>query len=488
MSLNMKFSFVSPSPDPGAAGKIESPWPPLGVLYCAGTLLNGGIEVSILDQAAKGYSSRQVLNWVKKEDPDILGFSVLITSYKDALNLARQAKETNPNLIITFGNYHATFNAERILKKYPFVDVIVRGEGERSTLELANCLRRKKSLKETVGLTFRDNGRVVSTPDAPLMGNIDSLPIPDRDLLGAEYNSEIFGIEVATRRFTSIVSSRGCPFHCSFCGCSKFARGIWRPRSVESIMDEFRLLYSKGFRQFLFVDDNFTLNLRRIVKLCRQIKKEKLDIEWLCDSRVDNCSYDALREMVKAGCRLLYFGVESANQRILNYYKKGITPEQTERAVKTARKAGVDVIVGSFIVGAPDESRREIRNTLHFAHKLDIDVPQLNILSAFPGTDSWNDLVTKGLVDEEKYWEPGVFVSQISPHAVPFEEIRQMVYEYFKTFYTRPKTLAAEILRTFKSQYRMAAFLNNVSRIGEILDTVKKEVSLEPKSQTTQIT
>jgi radical SAM superfamily enzyme YgiQ (UPF0313 family) len=156
--------------------------------------------------------------------------------------------------------------------------------------------------------------------------------------------------------------------------------------------------------------------------------------------------------------------------------------------VKTARKAGVDIIVGSFIVGAPDETQGEILNTLHFAHKLDIDVPQLNILSAFPGTDSWNDLVTKGFIDEEKYWEAGVFVSKISPHAVPFDEIRQMVYEYFKAFYTRPKTLAAEILRTFKSQYRMAAFLNNVTRIGEIMDTVKKEVSLEPKSQTIQIT
>ncbi len=481
----MKFSMVSPSPDPAAAGKIESPWPPLGVLYCAGVLINGGVEVSVLDQAARGFSSRQVLNWVKKEDPDILGFSVLITSYKEALNLARQAKEENPNLIIAFGNYHATFNAERILRKYPFVDVIVRGEGERSSLELADHLLKMRSLKRIPGLTFRNNGQVVSTSDAPLMGNIDALPIPDRDLLGAEYTSEIFGIEVATKRFTSIVSSRGCPFRCSFCGCRKFARGVWRPRSMENIMEELRLLYSKGFRQFLFVDDNFTLNLRRVVKLCRQIKKEKLDIEWLCDSRVDNCSYDALRQMVRAGCRLLYFGVESANQRILNYYKKGITPDQTERAVKTARKAGVDVIVGSFIVGAPDETRREIRNTLHFAQELDIDVPQLNILSAFPGTDSWDDLVTKGFIDEEKYWEPGVFVSQISPQAVPFEEIRQMVYEYFKAFFIRPRTLFAEIFRTFKSQYRMAALLNNVRRISEILDTVKREVSLEPKPQKT---
>jgi len=245
-------------------------------------------------------------------------------------------------------------------------------------------------------------------------------------------------------------------------------------------------LYSNGFRQFLFVDDNFTLNLRRVMKLCRQIRKEKLDIEWYCDSRVDNCSYDTFREMVNAGCRLLYLGVESANQRILNYYNKGITPDQTRRAVKSARKAGMDIIVGSFIVGAPDETRMEIQNTLRFAHELDIDVPQLNILSAFPGTDSWNDMVSKGFIDEEKYWETGAFVSQISPNAVPLDEIRQMTSEYFKTFYLRPKKLLSEILRTFTSPYRTMAFLNNVMRVGEISDTVRRELSLKPTPKATQ--
>jgi len=478
----MKFSFVCPSPVEEARGKVESPWPPLGVLYCAGVLMNSGVEVSVLDQAAKGCSSKQILSWVKKENPDILGFSVLITSFEKALNLARQAKEENPNLTIVFGNYHAAFNAERILKKYSFVDVVVRGEGENISLELANYLREKKSLKGIAGLTFRNNGHVVSTPDAPLIGNIDALPIPNRDLVGAEYTSEIFGIKVATRKFTSIVSSRGCPFRCSFCGCRKFARGVWRPRSVENLMKEFQLLYSQGFRQFLFVDDNFTLNLRRVVKLCRQIRKEKMDIEWFCDSRVDNCRYDVFREMVKAGCRMLYFGVESANQRILDYYKKGITPDQTRRAVKMARKAGMDIIVGSFIVGAPDETRREVQNTLRFAHELDIDVPQLNILSAFPGTDSWNDMVAKGFIDEEKYWETGVFVSQVSPYTVPFEDIREMVYEYYRTFYIRPKTVFSEFLKTFKSPYRMAAVLKNAMRAGEIIDTVKRELSFKPSS------
>jgi radical SAM superfamily enzyme YgiQ (UPF0313 family) len=443
-------------------------------------LRNNGVEVGVFDQAARRASSDQVLDWVKKEDPDILGFSVLITSFRESLEFARRAKEINPDLLTVFGNYHATFNAERILKKDRSVDVIVRGEAEQAVLGLADYVNQKRGLEEIAGITFRDKNRVISTPDAPLMSNIDALPIPDRDLTCAEYASDIFGVKVATRRFTSVISSRGCPFRCAFCGCRKFARGVWRPRSVENIMKELLLLYSKGFRQFLFVDDNFTLNLRRVQKLCQEIRREKLDIEWFCDSRVDNCQLEVFRDMVKAGCRLLYFGVESGNQRILNYFNKGITPDQTRRAVESARKAGIDVIVGSFIVGSPDETKSEIETTLKFAWELDIDVPQLNLLSAFPGTDVWNDMVAKGFIDEEKYWEQGVYASQVSPDAVPLEEIQRMIYEYFRGFYLRPKKLLDEVLMTARSRYRFSALLKNSIRAGEILETVRAKTNLKP--------
>ena len=156
---------------------------------------------------------------------------------------------------------------------------------------------------------------------------------------------------------------------------------------------------------------------------------------------------------------IVYFGVESANQRILNYYKKGITPEESEKAVKKARKAGMDVIVGSFIVGAPDETRKEVETTLRFAHELDIDVPQLNVLGAFTGTDLWKEVVAKGWIDEEKMWETGAYVANISPYAVPFKELRSMIFEYFKSFYLRSELLTKEILRTLKSSYRFSALI-----------------------------
>jgi len=209
------------------------------------------------------------------------------------------------------------------------------------------------------------------------------------------------------------------------------------------------------------------------------MRKNKMDMEWFCDSRVDHVSYDMFREMVKAGCKILYFGIESGNQRILNYYKKGITPDQSRAAVKKARKAGMDVIVGSFIVGAPDETRKEVETTLRFAHELDIDVPQLNILGAFTGTDLWKEVVSKGWIDEETMWETGAYVASISPHAVPFDELRRMVFDYFKSFYLRSDLLTKEFLRTFTSSYRLAGLVTNLARFNEILENVQKGIKLD---------
>jgi anaerobic magnesium-protoporphyrin IX monomethyl ester cyclase len=289
------------------------------------------------------------------------------------------------------------------------------------------CLEKKHPLKEVEGITFRSNQEIASTPNRPLIKNIDDLPFPDRNLIDVEYTSLIHGVRAATKKFTTVVSSRGCPFQCIFCGCRKFARGVWRPRSVENIMKELEYLKSKGYEQFLFVDDNFTLDTKRVLKLCKSMRKENLKMEWFCDSRVDHVNYDMFREMVKAGCKILYFGIESANQRILDYYKKGTTPEQARSAVLKARKAGIDVIVGSFIVGAPDETRKEVQTTLKFVHELDIDVPQLNVLGAFSGTDLWKEMISKGWVEEEEMWETGAYVANISPTAVrrtSFDDLR----------------------------------------------------------------
>lgn len=197
-----------------------------------------------------------------------------------------------------------------------------------------------------------------------------------------------------------------------------------------------------------------------------------MDIEWFADSRVDHVSYNLFREMVNAGCRCLFFGVESANQRILDYYQKGITREQSENAVRKARKAGIDIIVGSFIVGAPDETRQEIINTLQFANKLDIDVPDVNILGAHVGTDIWSDLVAKGLLNEEIQWEDEICIPRDVPTPVSYGEVRSLIFEYFRSFYLNPKQLLTELLRTSKSSFRLAAVVQNLAGLPQLIETL----------------
>ena len=241
-------------------------------------------------------------------------------------------------------------------------------------------------------------------------------------------------------------------------------------------MAELEYLQSEGYEQFLFADDNFTLNAKRVSKLCRSIKKEGMDIEWFCDSRVDHVSYEMFRDMVNAGCRCLFFGIESANQRILDYYRKGITPEQSEKAVRKARKAGIDVIVGSFIVGAPDETQCEVVNTLQFANKLDIDVPDVNILGAHVGTDIWDDLVAKGLLNENEQWEDEICIPRDVSTPVPYEEVRTLIFEYFRAFYLNPRQLLTELLRTSKSSFRMAAALQNLVGFPQLIETLSQAI------------
>jgi anaerobic magnesium-protoporphyrin IX monomethyl ester cyclase len=474
----MKFSLINASPNEGLSEretrKAIAAFPPLGILYLATVLKEKDVDVSVLDQPAKGFTVEETVKWIGKQDPDIVGFSTFASSGRTAALISNEVKKKNPNITTVLGGYYATFNAERILREYPFVDIVVRGEGENTAVDLVDCLKNKGKLKNVLGITFRNKNRIVSTPNRPLIKDLDSMPLPDRSFLDVDYHCMIAGANVAVKKFTSIVSSRGCVYKCRFCSCQKFAHNVWRPRSVENTLEELHYLASEGYKQFIFVDDSFTLNQKRVVEICRRIRKEKLDIEWICEGRVDNCSYEMLREIARAGCKVIYFGIESANQRILNYYRKQITPDQSEKTVGLARKAGIDVIVGSFIVGAPDETKREIHNTIQFAKEISIDIPQFNVLGVYPGMDIWDELRVKGVLDEEKCWETGALVAEICPSAVPLQEINKMIHDAFYDFVRRPSFAVKQVVRSFRSSYRMRIITNNLNRIGNIKENIRR--------------
>ena len=440
-------------------------FPPIGILYLATYLAENNFDVSILDQFARGYSIERTLEWIKREDPDILGFSTITTAGTGitSAEIARRVKEEiNPNVKILFGNYHATFNDFRILNKYPYIDACIRGEGENTLLEVAEKIEKRKGFEDIRGVTYRDNGRIIKNDDRPLIENIDILPFPNRGLLGnVEYKNKVEGLDLSIGKFSSMASSRGCAFKCSFCSSSMFW-GKWRPRSPKNIIQELSFLEEQGYTNLLWVDDNFTLNEKRLMELSVLVKKEKLDFNWMAEGRVTQSSIELLSAMKQMGCKILSFGVESGSQRILEWYNKSINLKQVYDAIKNSNKVGIDMILANFIVGAPIETRREIDETLNFSLKLDIDFPQFHILGIIPGNWIWEMMVTENKINPDECWEVGTAVLPIS-----LSEIMTKIKETHKKFMQRPRYISRQLFKTLKSRYRQKAIGKNFKNIKQ---------------------
>ncbi len=468
----MKVTLVSPAPS--VLGKslyvYESSggMPPTGLLYVAGALLEAGHEVLLIDQAAEGLTNKAVTDRVHQFDSDVLGISALTSSAIRAAEIAQLAKHRNEELMVVMGNVHATFCADLILAKYPFVDFCVRGEGEETLVELIQNHEDNgaKKLQKIQGIVFRDKtNQIIFTENRPLIRDLDSLPFPDRSLLNAEYHIKVGEIALRMGKFTTVASSRGCPFNCTFCCCPTLSNRNWRPRSPENIADELELLASQGYDHFLFADDSFTVNSRRAIKLARIMRHRKLELDWMIEGRVDSASQEMITEIVRAGCRFLFFGMESANQRILKLYNKLTTPAMNKQAAFNARASGMDVIVGSFILGAPGETLREMHRTIEFAKQCDITFAQFNILGLSPGAPLWDEAIAKGYMRPDQYWETGILAAEIFPNSRSFEEIREIARNAFMEFSLRPRYLIRELFRTLSSPFRIRAMAASVSSI-----------------------
>jgi len=485
----LKIALINPSLET----KIYTPWVPLGILYLGTILKENGFTVDILDAAAKFYRKNEVLNWLKRVKPDIVGISVFTVAFLPAINLVKAIKSWNPSIKIVLGHYHPTMEAENIFRKYgDYIDYCVRGEGEYTFLELCEFLDKNdnKLPNHINGLAFQDsNKKLVFTPDAPLITDLDALPFPDRTLIDFDYRWNFSGFEFSKSKLTSIISSRGCPFNCSYCACTKFAKRRFRQRSPENIVEEMLLIEGQGYTQLNFVDDNFTLLPKRTIKICQLIKKEKIDINWHTDGRVDQTSHDMLNWMRKAGCKSIWYGFESANQRILEIYNKRTKVTQFNEAIRKSRKAKIDLIVGLFMLGAPTESLNEVRNTINFAVNSDIDVPFFNVVEVFSGTKFWDDYISKGIINsndkvnarvgteiqEAERWETTTRVIDflLSPRErdLMLNEI-QNAYQLFFSFERNKIFLLKMLLRVIRSKFMINMAYNIIRNLKDAMDAI----------------
>ncbi|MEW6222075.1 MAG: radical SAM protein [Candidatus Hadarchaeota archaeon] len=465
------------NPNVGHAERIESEaaWPPLGLLYLGTILKNSGHEVKVIDNGKSQLPLKNLVERVKKEEPGVVGVGVLTPTFKQGTKISEAVKAELPDTKVVFGNYHATYTYDRILMKYPSVDYVVLGEGEMSFQALVDSLEKGHDAKKIPGLAYRNNGGVAQGPQRRLIDNLDDLPVPDRSLLEEEYRSEIMGVLGSSGRFTTVLTSRGCPYNCRYCACAAFSLRRTRFRSPEAVVAEIEQLYREGYEEVGFVDDNLLVNRKRMEKICEMLKERKIEISYWAEGRVDEASRKVLKKFADVGCKTMYFGIESGSQKVLNFLGKNTTPDMARIAMKNCKDGGIENVIGSFIVGAPIETAADVQQTFDFAKGLKgMDFPQVNILCISPGMDLWSTAVKEGHLDESKQWEEELIAANVFPSHLTENQLRNMIGKFYSSFVMRPPFLFQQLLKTVGSRHRLEVLLANLQERSSLRGALRK--------------
>ena len=351
----------------------EVPIMPMGLAYIAAVLERNGDEVQILDLLVSKYTKDKIRAKIDEYQPDIIGTTSVTMNYPIASDILRCCKAIDKDILTIIGGSHVTFCPEETLNEAPWIDVVVRGEGEQTILDIVGG----KSLEFIDGIAFRSNG-IKLTNERELIEDLDVLPLPARHLFPL---SKYLALEC----HCSLITGRGCPFNCIFCVGSKMGGRRARYRNPKLIVDEIELALNYGFIDMNMEDDLLTLNHKHVNAFCDEIIDRGLKFDWSIFSRADTVNVELLRRMRAAGCRWMLYGVESGNQQILNTVKKKITLDKIREGVRLAKEADIQVMA-SFIIGLPGETPETLKETIQFAIELDTSWG-FNVLSPFPGTE-----------------------------------------------------------------------------------------------------
>lgn len=402
-------------------------FPPIGIMSLSAVLKRAGHECFMFDQANPETPNDTIVEEIRKKQPALVGLSFLsTTSYPYAKILARQIRASNSSVKLAFGGVFASLNAALVKEQCPEVDFVCRGDGEQLILDL---LERLDDPTGVDGLTWAKDGRVINNPNRKVERHLDQWPFPDRESLPLDF-VESMPLDVpavlSLERFTTMQTSRGCPWSCVFCDIPVFNEGKWRSRSPEHVVQEFKYLQERGYGSVYFVDDHFLLQPKRIEAICKGINDRDITIQWGCEGRVDSVAQHLFPAMAKAHCRTLMFGIESGSQKILDRVRKEQTLEEVKTAVVNAKKAGIEIVHGFFVVGNPDETVEDMKATFDFAARLPLDTFGFNRLCVYRGTPLWQEYVKRGLVNDENDWYKYFKCSAIDPTCLSGETINDV--------------------------------------------------------------
>lgn len=411
-------------------------FPPIGIMSLSSVLKQAGHECVMFDQAHPETPNDFIISEINRCQPDLVGLSFLsTTSYPYAKILARQIRSANAKVRLAFGGVFASLNAPLVKLQCPEVDYICRGDGEQLILDL---LQRLDDPADVAGVTWMKDGKVVQNPNRPMERHLDQWPFPDRESLELDF-VESMPLDVpavlSMERFTTMQTSRGCPWPCVFCDIPVFNEGKWRARTPQHVVAELKYLEAHGYGSVYFVDDHFLLQPKRIEAICKGIMEAGLSIQWGIEGRVDSVAQHLFPAMAKANCRTVMFGIESGSQKILDRLRKEQTLGEVETAVRNAKMSGIEIVHGFFTVGNPDETVEDMRATFDFASKLPLDTFGFNRLCVYRGTPLWQEYVKRGLVSETTDWYKYFKCSEIDPTCLPGEVINAVRQEGLKKLF-----------------------------------------------------
>jgi len=427
-------------------------YPSLGLLYIATSILRRtDWQVELLDCKAENITYDTLEEEIQKRNPDVVGIQVLTFTSIDAILTAKTVKSINPRIYVIFGGPHVNIYPQESLSM-PCVDFIILGEGEYSVCEFLEALRAKTDFGTIKGLGYKKHGELCINPQQKFISNLDALPYPDRTLLKWE---RYFSIASEHSPITTMISSRGCPFHCLYCYRPHLGKEF-RARSAENVVQEMSICQKMGIKDIFFYDDTFTVDRRRVLDICDLIVKQKVSIDWDVRAHINTVDEVILSKMAQAGCRRIHFGVESGTPEIQKVLKKDLDLNKVKRVFSEAKKAGLKTLA-YFMLGCPTETKKQIEQTVNFMLELNTDFVHISVATPFPSTEMYTLGFTQGLYQKDFWREFAQNPSEdFSPEFwienLTKDELFVAVKNAYKRFYFRPAYVIQSLLQINNSR------------------------------------
>lgn len=445
-------------------GAWTAPWPPITLTSAAAALRREGFDVRVSDCAIEGMGESALTAALERERPDLVVINTATASIDYDLRTADRVKDASPASFTVATGIHVSVLPEESLEATRNLDAVIRGETESALVELAARLREGTGTDGMSGLSVRDGEGLRHGPDRPFMEDLDELPFPAWDLIDLRN----YLLPFTDRPFLMVTSGKGCPGRCTFCPAKPFYGSRLRLRDPARVAEEIAWDQSEfGVKDFLFWTESFTAKRDFVLALCEQMGRTCPGVRWVCNSRVDAVDPELLREMKRAGCWMIGYGVESSSQEILDRAGKGIKIEQIRRAVRSAREAGLEV-TAHVLFGLPGETVDTAGRTIEFVKDLDVQFAQFYCAVPWPSTRIYEEALEKGWLTSRDWslFEQNNSILDIEGFSPT--DAMDARSRAFRRFYLRPKVL----LRTAARVRSVRALRHFVSMVKEFLSWI----------------